>query len=424
LDHINGDVYGVATNNVFTGAFRGFGSPQINFAVEQIMDMAAERLGLSPLEIRRRNALVQDAETITGQKLNDHTVSLIEVMEKTAEKIDFEEKLKKCSRGEGEKWYGIGMAASYRGCSVGAEAMDFCCATINIQFDGSILLDTAVFENGQGASSAMILILAKELGVPPEAIQYQNSSTASIPDGGTTVASRGTLVGGGAIMDALSKLKPILRDTLHSGIADFPEQVEFRDNRIWGTEGRSLSWAEAGRQMYLARVYPFAFGTFQAPKVSWDEETGRGNAYFSYVYSCQAAEVEVNTEKGSCRLLNIVANHDIGRVINPPMAEGQIHGGVVQGVGMALTEDFRIEEGRVKSLNFSRYKIPRMTDLPDMTTQIVENPDPLSPTGAKGIGEPALEIIAPAIANAVAAATGRRFTSLPLNLKKELNPDV
>lgn len=420
LENIRGEVLGVATNNVFTGAFRGFGSPQTNFAVEQIMDMAAEKLGLTPLEIRKRNALVQDSITITGQKLDNHTVSLMEVMEKTAETIDFERKYRNSSRGKGGKFYGIGMAASYRGCSVGAEAMDFCCATINIQFDGSILLDTAVFENGQGAVSAMMLICAEELGVPVESIHYQASSTASIPDGGTTVASRGTLVGGGAIKDAMSKLKPILQEILYPEIAESPDQVSFHDNRIWGTEERSLTWSEAGHQMYLSRVYPFAFGSFQAPRVSWDEENGQGNAYFSYVYSCQAVEVEVDPEKRSCRLLNVVATHDIGKAINPPMVEGQIQGGIVQGMGMALTEDFKIEEGRIKSLNFSKYKIPRMTDVPDMLTQIVENHDPLSPTGAKGIGEPAMEIIAPAIANAVAAATGERFFSLPIKLKKEI----
>ncbi len=419
VDHIRGEVLGVATNNVFTGAFRGFGSPQTNFAIEQIMDMAAEKLGITPLEIRKRNAVVQDSVTITGQKLDDHTVSLIEVMEKTAAAAEFEKNYARCSRGKGNKWYGIGMAASYRGCSVGAEAMDFCCASVNIQFDGSILLDTAVFENGQGAPSAMMLIAAEELGVPVEAIQYQESSTASIPDGGTTVASRGTLVGGGAIKDAMSRLKPLLAETLCPLIAESPDQISFHDNRVWGSDSRSLSWPEVGRQMYLARVYPFAFGSFQAPRVSWDEENGQGTAYFSYVYSCQAVEVEVDPVKGSCRLLNIVATHDIGKAINPPMVEGQIHGGVVQGAGMALTEDFLVEEGKVKSLNFSKYKIPRMTDIPEITTQIVENPDPLSPTGAKGIGEPALEIIAPAIANAIAAATGRRFTSLPINLKKE-----
>jgi CO/xanthine dehydrogenase Mo-binding subunit len=417
LSDIHADVYGVATNNIFTGAFRGFGSPQTNFAFEQIMDMAAEKLDLDPLEIRKINAVRQNSETITGQVLDDHTVSLIEVMEKTASSINFKEKRKLCSQGKGDKLYGIGMAASYRGCSLGAEGMDFCCASVNVQFDGSILIDVSVFENGQGAPSAMIILASQMLGVPLENIHYQGSTTATIPDGGTTVASRGTMMGGGALKDAMDTLKSILRKTLLPDLAEKEEEIEFRDNRIFGTKGRSLSWNEAGKKMYLARVYPVAFGTFQAPKVSWNEENGQGDAYFSYVYSSQAVEVEVDPEKGSCRILNIVASHDIGRAVNPPMVKGQIHGGIVQGAGMALTENFMTDdEGRALSLNFSKYKIPRMTDVPDIEAHIVENNDPLSPTGTKGIGEPALEIIAPAIANAVAAATGRRFTSLPLDL--------
>jgi CO/xanthine dehydrogenase Mo-binding subunit len=417
LGDIRADVYGVATNNIFTGAFRGFGSPQTNFAFEQVMDMAAEKLGMNPLDIRLINGVRQGSETITGQILNNHNVSLVEVMEKTAESIGFREKYLRSSRGSGDKWYGIGMAASYRGCSLGAEGMDFCCATVNIQFDGSILIDVSVFENGQGAPSAMIILASEMLGVPVESIHYQGSSTATIPDGGTTVASRGTLMGGGALKNAVDQVKNIIRKTLLCDLAEEEEQIEFRDNRIFGTRGRSLSWNEAGKKMYLARVYPFAFGSFQAPDVSWDEETGQGDAYFSYVYSCQAVEVEVDPEKGSCRILNIVASHDIGRAVNPIMVKGQIYGGVVQGAGMALTEDFQTDsEGRALSLNFSKYKITRMTDIPEIEVHIIENPDPLSPTGSKGIGEPAMEIIAPAIANALAAATGRRFTSLPLDL--------
>ncbi|MDC7235677.1 MAG: xanthine dehydrogenase family protein molybdopterin-binding subunit [Spirochaetales bacterium] len=421
LEDIKADVYGVATNNIFTGAMRGFGSPQTNFAFEQIMDMAAEKLDLSPLEIRRRNAVTDGSTTITGQVLDDHTVSLVEVMEKTASSIGFEEKLKQSSHGvpgKDGKLYGAGIACSYRGCSIGAEGKDFCCATVNVQFDGSIVMDVSVFENGQGAPSAMIILTSEMLGVPVEKIHYQASSTASIPDGGTTVASRGTLVGGGAIKDAVDKLKVIIAEALKAELVDEGEEIEFRDNRIYGSRGRSLSWEEAGRKMYLARVYPFAFGTFQAPPVTWDEENGQGDAYFSYVYSSQAVEVEVDPEKGSCRVLNIVASHDIGKAVNPPMLAGQIHGGIVQGAGMALSEKFLVDEqGKALSLNFSKYKIPRATDYPDITAHIIENPDPLSPTGVKGIGEPALELISPAIANAVAAATGQRLTSLPLDIK-------
>ncbi|WP_233516431.1 xanthine dehydrogenase family protein molybdopterin-binding subunit [Oceanispirochaeta sp. M1] len=421
LGDIRADVYGVATNNIFTGAMRGFGSPQTNFAFEQIMDMAAEKLGMSPLDIRKKNAVTQNSETITGQILDDHTVSLCEVLDKTASSISYEEKRKKSSYGKPGKdglLYGIGIACSYRGCSLGAEGMDFCCASVNVQFDGSIVMDVSVFENGQGAPSAMIILASEMLGVPVDKIHYQASTTASIPDGGTTVASRGTLVGGAAIKDAVDKLKVILAGALKTDLVDEGEEIEFRDDRIFGSRGRSLSWEEAGKKMYLARVYPFAFGTFQAPPVSWDEENGQGDAYFSYVYSAQAVELEIDPVKGSCRILNIVASHDIGRAVNPPMVIGQIQGGIVQGAGMALTEKFLVDdEGKAVSLNFSKYKIPRATDIPDITAHIIENPDPLSPTGVKGIGEPALEIISPAIANAVAAATGIHLKSLPLDIK-------
>ncbi len=421
LDDIRADVYGVATNNLFTGAMRGFGSPQTNFAFEQIMDMAAEKLGIDPLEIRRINAVKDGSETITGQLLDDHKVSLVEVLERTAETIGYEEKKEKNSRGvpgADGKLYGIGMACSYRGCSLGAEGMDFCCATVNVQFDGSVLMDVSVFENGQGAPSAMMILASEMLGIPVEKIHYNASSTATIPDGGTTVASRGTMVGGGALKDAVDQLKKIIRETLKSDLVDGDEDIEFRDDRIWGSRGRSLSWQEAGKKMYLARVYPFALGTFQAPPVTWDEETGQGDAYFSYVYSAQAVELEIDPSNGVCKILNIAASHDIGRAVNPPMVIGQIQGGIVQGAGMALSEKFLVDdEGRALSLNFSKYKIPRSTDLPDIETNIVENFDPLSPMGVKGIGEPALEIIAPAIANAVAAAAGRHLNSLPLDIK-------
>ncbi|MDC7239000.1 MAG: molybdopterin-dependent oxidoreductase, partial [Spirochaetales bacterium] len=421
LNDIRADVYGVATNNIFTGAMRGFGSPQTNFAFEQIMDMAAEKLDIDPLEIRRINAVRDGSETITGQVLDDHTVSLVEVLDKAAGIIGYESRKSLNTRGvpgEDGKLRGIGLACSYRGCSLGAEGMDFCCATVNVQFDGSVLMDVSVFENGQGAPSAMMILASQMLGIPVEKIHYNASSTATIPDGGTTVASRGTLVGGGALKDAVDQLKKIIRDTLKKHLVDGDEDIEFRDDRIWGSRGRSLSWAEAGRMMYLARVYPFALGTFQAPPVTWDEETGQGDAYFSYVYSAQAVELEIDPKSGVCSILNIAAAHDIGKAVNPPMVIGQIQGGIVQGAGMALTEKFLLDdEGRALSLNFSKYKIPRAPDLPDIKAAIVENYDPLSPTGVKGIGEPALEIIAPAIANAVAAATGSHLKSLPLDIK-------
>ncbi len=422
VDHVHADVYGVATNNLFTGAMRGFGSPQVNFAMEQIIDMIAEKLSIHPLGLRRINMVKQGSATVTGQVLDDHTVSMEEVMNKTVETIGYRKKYEKCSRGksESDELYGIGLAISYRGSSLGAEGMDFCSAIINGQYDGSILVETGIHENGQGSESVMMLVLAEELGVNLKRIRYRRSSTSNIPDSGTTVATRGTIMGSSSVVIAAKQFKELLSTHLAERLKCTPEEVTFHSDKIWGkTFDQSLTWEEAMKELFLQRVTPYAFGTFQAPDVSWDDTTGQGNAYFTYVYSCQAAEVSVNRKTGKITLLNIVASHDIGKAINKSMLLGQIYGGITQGVGMALMEEVTSEEGRTTSLNFDKYKIPRTTDLPEMTGVIVENYDEHSLTGAKGIGEPALELIAPAIANAVYNATGIRCKSMPLTINPE-----
>ena len=423
---VRADVRGAATNNNYTGAFRGFGSPQVNFAVESLMDEAAEKLGLSPLEIRRRNMLMQGDETVTGQVLDDHVVSLAQVLDAVAGEVDFEAKLGDCSYGEGEELYGIGLAIAYRGASVGAEAKDFCSCVINCQFDGSILMETGIHENGQGAQSAMVLAMAEELGVPIGRIHYAESTTSQCPEGGTTVASRGTLMGTGAVVDAANKVKAVIADTMASSLGGNSDDVIFTEDRVINRnddgELWNLSWDEAMKCMYNERVYPFAFGSFKAPEVSWDDETGRGTPYFTYVYSCQAAEILVDAKSGKIRVTRVVAAHDSGRVVNPPLFAGQVCGGIMQGMGMALKENLRVEEGRVKSLNYNTYKIPLATDVPEVTVLNIENADPLSPFGTKGIGEPALELIAPAIANALYRATGRRSYTLPLNPAGAVGP--
>jgi CO/xanthine dehydrogenase Mo-binding subunit len=422
VENIRADVYGVATNNIFSGAMRGFGAPQVNFAVEQIMDMAARRLSIHPLGLRRMNMVKQGSVTVTGQVLDDHTVSLEEVMNSVAHAVGFRKKYEACSFGkaEGDELYGIGLSVSYRGASLGAEGMDFCSAIINGQYDGSLLLETGIHENGQGSESVMMLILAEELGTDLKRIRYRRSSTSTIPDSGTTVATRGTIMGGSAVVTAARSFRKLLAEHLSGRLRCSPEEVTFHDDAIWGLNyDYSLSWEEAMRELYLQKVTPYAFGTFQAPPVSWDDTTGQGKAYFTYVYSCQAAEVTVSRKTGAVRLKNIVAGHDIGRAVNRAMVLGQIYGGVTQGAGMALMEEFRMENGRVVTDNFDTYRIPRMTDMPEMTAVIIENSDPNSLTGAKGIGEPALELIAPAIANAVYNATGIRLTRMPLKINPE-----
>ena len=422
VDHVHCDTIGVYTNNVVAGAMRGFGSPQMNFVVEQMIDLAAERLNMSPVALRKKNMVRQGSVTITGQVLDQHAVAMEQVLDAVLKETGYEEKLAHCARGAGEneEMYGIGLAMSYRGMSLGAEGVDFCAAIVNVQADGSILLEVGVHENGQGAESAMILLLAQELGVDKERVRYRRSSTSNIPDSGTTVASRATLMGGGAVVRAAEELKKKIGEVVGPKLDTEGETLRFRESRIFSKDGkRSLSFDEAITGMFQSQQFPYALGVFQAPRVTWNEHTGQGNAYFTWVYGCQAIELTVNRMTGKVTLLKAVAAHDVGRAVNRSMVLGQFYGGMAMGIGYALHEEVKTEGGKITSLNLNTYRIPRTTDLPEMKAIIIENRDPLSPSGAKGLGEPTNEIMAPAIANAVANATGKRYFRLPIRPGKQ-----
>lgn len=416
VPNVHCDTYGVYTNNVFTGAMRGFGSPQINFCIEQLIEMAAEKVQLTPIEMRRRNMVRQGSTTVTGQVLDAHVVSLDEVLTTVLRESDYEHKRQRCSFGksDGDELYGIGLAMSYRGMSLGAEGVDFNSAIINVQPDGSILLEVGIHENGQGSESTMILLCAEELGVRRERVRYRQPSTANIPDGGTTVASRGTIMGGGAVVHAARELREKIAKALAGELGCAPEDVVFADESIAARGGKSLTFDAAVRLLFSRQEFPYAFGVFRAPRVSWDEHTGQGDAYFTWVYGCQAVELTVNKKSGKIALHNAWAAHDVGRAVNRSQVLGQYYGGMAMGIGYALHEELGLEEGRITTLNFNKYRIPRSTDVPEMHATIVENRDPLSPSGAKGIGEPTNELMAPAIANALYAATGQRFARLPM----------
>ncbi|MBW6514642.1 MAG: molybdopterin-dependent oxidoreductase, partial [Candidatus Syntrophosphaera sp.] len=418
VPHVHCNVYGVYTNNVFCGAMRGFGSPQVNFAIEQLIEMAADKVGLDEIAFRRLNMVKQGSITVTGQVLSTHIVSLQQVMDTVLKEMDYAAKRQKCSFGdpESKEWYGIGLAISYRGVSLGAEGVDFNSAILNVQPDGSVLLETGVHENGQGSESAMILLAAEHLGLEKERIRYRMPSTSNIPDGGTTVASRGTIMGGGAVVNAARILKDIIIEAVLKGAKK--EVTEFRNMRLYDAKGNMvMTWEEAIKLCFANQIYPYAFGVFQAPRVTWDEHTGQGNAYFTWVYGCQAVELKVDPATGAVTLLSMVAAHDVGKAVNPAMVKGQYFGGMAMGTGYALWENCPCEEGKVVPTNFHNYRLARSTDLPEMRAIIVENPDPTSPSGAKGIGEPTNELMAPAIANAICRATGKRFCDLPIKIK-------
>ncbi len=197
-----------------------------------------------------------------------------------------------------------------------------------------------------------------------------------------------------------------------------PEEVRFENDSVLGkNDSNKLTWDEAVHQLFLKQSYPYAFGVFQAPKVHWDEEKGKGNAYFTWVYGCDAVELMVNRKTGKVTLLNYVATHDVGKAVNLGSLMGQYYGGIVQGLGYALCEEVVAENGKIQNANYDGYRILHAADLPEMKGFVVENNDPASPSGAKGIGEPALELAAPAVANAVYHATGKRYFDLPIKIR-------
>jgi CO/xanthine dehydrogenase Mo-binding subunit len=417
--NVHCDTFGVYTNNPVTGAMRGFGSPQMNYVIESVIEMAAERLGMSSLDLRRKNMVRQGSTTITGQKLDDHTVAMGQVLDAVVKEIGYEVKLKKSARGGGdEEMYGIGLAMSYRGVSLGSEGVDFCAAMINVQADGSVIIETGVHENGQGAEAAMILLTANELGLAPETIRYRQSSTSVIPDSGTTVASRGTIMGGGAMVMAARELKSKMAEIAAPMLGYAPEEVGFAGGCLCSPEGdRAVGFRDVITAMFKQKKFPHAFGVFRAPTTSWEEEHGQGRAYFTWVYGCQAVELTVNRRTGKVKVLNAVAAHDVGKAINKGMLEGQFFGGMAMGLGYALHEALDVRGGKILNSNLNSYRIPRSMDMPQMKAIIIENPDPQSPTGAKSIGEPTNELMAPAVANAVYNASGIRYTSLPIHVK-------
>lgn len=412
------DSFAVYTNNAFCGAMRGFGTPQYNFAVESFMDEVAHRLKIDPIKFRRINFFKQNDKIHTGQVLAGHKVSIAEVVTKTLDKFGWEEKYKNCSRGKPNaenKYYGVGMSCSYRGVSLGAEGNDFCSAIVNVQPDGSVLIEVGVAENGQGSKTAMTRILCNDLGLDPSSVVYLDSDTSSITDGGPTVASRGTLVGGNAVLDATRQIKEMMRPVLAKLIGKSVQGYIYSKGRIINPKSKKeVPFADAVKACHNERMYLFALGVWRGSKVHWDEEHGQGEAYFTYVYGCNVAEIEVDGTTGKARVIYAVGTHDVGRAINPQMLEGQIFGGMVMGMGQALFEEAIQKDGKIETLNFNRYKIPRAGDIPEMDAILVENPDPAGPWGAKSIGEPANELMAGAIANAVYNATGVRIYKLPI----------
>ena len=425
IPNVRVDVTGVYTNNNYTSAYRGFGAPQVIFANESLMDEVAQELNMSPIELRMRNALQQGDTSMAGQVFNAHTVSAKEVLQRAIDRTEFISKRQhyaQLNAAGGPIKYGIGLALSHRGCSLGAEGLDASSALIQINADGSINLSTSVSENGQGLQTTMSLIAAEAFGVPLERISFSDPATAMIADGGSTVASRGTLMGGQAVLSAANKIKQRMARAI-------AEKLDVKDDGdlVWENSNvfnrqhpyHRIAFSEVVDMTRATGANLSAYGWHVAPPIHWDEEKGTGSPYFTWVYGCQVADIAVDTRTGKIHINRATAVHDVGKVINKVGFEGQVCGGIAQGmIGYGMLEDFNIEQGEVKSENFDTYLLPTIKDIPEIDIVAVENHDDAGPFGAKVLGEPVLELGAAALNNAVCFALERRNYALPLTLEQ------
>jgi CO/xanthine dehydrogenase Mo-binding subunit len=320
----------------------------------------------------------------------------------------------------GRKLHGRGVAASWYGIARTA-TIDRAGAWAELDDGGTAKVVTGVTEIGEGILTVLAQIAADELGISPEAVTIGDNDTARSPEAAHAGATRQTYMIGNSVALACREAKARLFEEIADHWDVAVDTLEAHDGELVarGTNHR-MTMEEAVAVCKKRGVVPVGSGSYATDATGLDPVDGSGRPWQAYVYGCQVAEVEVDTVTGEIQVLGVWAAHDVGRAINPRGVEGQIEGGIVQGLGQALMEDYKLDAGHTSTHGFAKYILPTSLDIPEITSIIVEDRDPKSPLGAKGIGEPALVPTAPAIANAVYDAIGVRIESLPITPEKVL----
>jgi len=385
----------VYTNNVACGAMRGFGIPQSAFAIESLMDELAERLGISPFELRRINGLKPGSATATGQVVRE-SVPFIETLRLVEEAlITAQTQLPPPAPGHRR---GVGVASCYKNVGLGLGMPEPAGVAIDLTPGGRVLVRVGGADLGQGSDTVVAQMAAQALGVPYALIDVLACDTARTPDGGITSASRTTFMSGNAVVEAA----PLFLERLR---AELPDDVDLTAETLAGLAARLQA---EGRTLSVEHTYNPP-PTFPLEATGADERTN----FITFSYATQAAIVDVDEASGEVHVRRIIAAHDVGRTINPHGARGQIEGSCLMGLGYALSEEFVLERGYLATDTLAKVGVPVIRDAPPVEVLLVEDPDPHGPYGAKGIAEAAAIPTAPAIVNAIYDAIGVRIRQLP-----------
>jgi CO/xanthine dehydrogenase Mo-binding subunit len=391
----------VATNAPPHGAFRGFGAPQSLFAMERHMDRIAQVLGLSAVEVRRRNFLKPGQSTTTEQVVREE-IDLEKLLERALQLSDYANKKARFARENevGQTKRGVGIAAFLHGAGFTGSGERYLASVVGVEgcVDGTVRLLVSSTEFGQGTNTVLCQIAAEALEVPYENVHIAQPDTAQVPNSGPTVASRTAMVVGNLVRSAALGIRQTL---IASGELSAPYSAE-----EFGDACRKYV-AEHGQLRSFARYDP-------PPNVFWDDENYRGEAYAAYAWAVYVAEVAVDLSTYSVTVEDFVALQEVGKVLHPLLAKGQIVGGVAQGIGFALYEKVVWENGRMQNGQMTNYIMPTSADMPAIRVYFEEMGNVHGAYGAKGIGELPMDGPAPAIVNAIVDAMGVDFDFVPL----------
>jgi CO/xanthine dehydrogenase Mo-binding subunit len=391
----------VATNVPPHGAFRGFGAPQSIFALERHLNKVAQTVGLSAEEFRRRNFIHEGETTATGQVIHEK-VDLEGLLDRAFELTDYQAKLKRFTEDNptSRQKKGIGFASFMHGAGFTGSGEKYLESVVGAEAttDGRVRILAASTEIGQGTNTVFAQIAAEALRLDYDSIEVAKPDTGNVPNSGPTVASRTTMIVGKLVESAALGLKQTLTA---SGLLN---------------ENYTKEEFQRACRDYIEQHGPLkSFSKYKAPPgINWDDEKYEGDAYGAYAWAVYVAEVTVDTVTYEAHVDDFVALQEVGRVIHPVLAAGQIEGGVAQGIGYTLFERVVWDEGRMINNQMTNYIIPTAADIPPIRVFFEENPYTYGPAGAKGIGELPMDGPAPAILNAIEHATGLSLNHIPL----------
>lgn len=415
VPNVHVDSTTVYTNNVTCGAMRGFGINQVTFAAESQMDQLAEKLGLDPFFIRRLNAMRPGSTTSTGQVLGS-SVGLLDTLEVAEKELAALPPVD----AQGRK-IGVGVASCFKNVGLGLGANDVGRATAHLLPDGKVLMQVAACEIGQGAMTVAAQMTAQVLSLPYEMIEVHHGDTGGPLDSGPTCASRSTLVSGNAVVLASQKLRDLLTDYVAEEYEVPYDKLQFADGAFVDsrTDDQLITLAELTAKAQQTGQTFSGRGEYVVPRTYTTAEAlgdKRPDNYINYIslgFGTQAARVAVDEKTGTVEVLDVIACHDVGKAINPQNVRLQIEGSVIMGMGYALSEEYKMEEGWNVTNTLGKCGVPRAKQTPNIVSGVVEVADPNGPFGAKGLGEIASLPTAPAIINAIHDATGVRINDLP-----------